>query len=191
MGKEALLGLAVPLAKDVLPKLATKATSSVLDTFERKKSGHGVVKAGKWFTLFILLTYGWYCQNPKVPGRFRVLIRSATKTVKHEIKIEEDRFHGAMMGSIASFLIAPMASSLIQPVASSLINAMSRKGVMRAGKGQQGRFLPLLALPLIMKVLEKGMTRAGKGYNNMDKSVNIFSYPPSFKQYWDYQVYQF
>ena len=36
LGKKVLLGLAVPLAKDVLPKLATKATSSVLDKFEKK-----------------------------------------------------------------------------------------------------------------------------------------------------------
>ena len=36
LGKEVLLGLAVPLAKDVLSKLAIKATSSVLDKFEKK-----------------------------------------------------------------------------------------------------------------------------------------------------------
>ena len=35
--KKELLDLAVPLAKNVLPKLATKATLSVLDEFERKK----------------------------------------------------------------------------------------------------------------------------------------------------------
>ena len=29
LGKKALTGLAVPLAKDILPKLTTKATSSV------------------------------------------------------------------------------------------------------------------------------------------------------------------
>ena len=36
LGKSVLLDLAVPLAKDVLPKLATKANSSVLDKFGRK-----------------------------------------------------------------------------------------------------------------------------------------------------------
>ena len=41
-----------------------------------------------------------------------------------------------------------MASSLIQPMASSLINTVT-------GKGQEGWFLPLLLLPLMMKVLEK------------------------------------
>ena len=39
LGKKALINLAVPLAKDVLPKLATKATSSLLAKFERKKMG--------------------------------------------------------------------------------------------------------------------------------------------------------
>ena len=36
LGKSVLLDLAVPVAKDVLPKLATKANSSVLDKFGRK-----------------------------------------------------------------------------------------------------------------------------------------------------------
>ena len=53
LGKKALLDLAVLLTKDVLPKLATKATSSVLDKVERKMSGRGAVRAGKGFTLFI------------------------------------------------------------------------------------------------------------------------------------------
>ena len=38
LSKTALLDFVVPLAKDVLPKLATKATSSVLDKFERISS---------------------------------------------------------------------------------------------------------------------------------------------------------
>ena len=51
--KKALLDLAVPLVKDVLPALATKATSSALDKFERKINGKSVVKAGKEFALFV------------------------------------------------------------------------------------------------------------------------------------------
>ena len=39
-----------------------------------------------------------------------------------------------MMTPVAASLIAHMAFSMIQPVASSLINAMSQKGVIRAGK---------------------------------------------------------
>ena len=102
-----------------------------------------------------------------------LLIDSATERVKHEIK-KEGGFHGATMASMAASLIVPTASSLIQPVASSLVNAISGKGVMREGKGQEGEFLPLLALPSFMKVLGKGVMRAGRGYNNidhMDKNV--------------------
>ena len=54
-------------------------------------------------------------------------------------------------------LIAPMASSLIQPIASSLINSIT-------GKGQEGGFLRLLTLPLVMKVLGKGVRTTGRGY---------------------------
>ena len=37
LGKKALSELSVPFAKDVLPKLATKATLFILDEFERKE----------------------------------------------------------------------------------------------------------------------------------------------------------
>ena len=36
LDKKALIDLTVHFAKDVLPKLATKSNSSVLDKFERK-----------------------------------------------------------------------------------------------------------------------------------------------------------
>ena len=39
LGNKTLTDLAVPLAIDVLPKLATKATLSISDKFERKVSG--------------------------------------------------------------------------------------------------------------------------------------------------------
>ena len=47
--KEALIDLAVPLAKDVLPNLGTKTILSALDKFERKMSGQGASKLGKRF----------------------------------------------------------------------------------------------------------------------------------------------
>ena len=43
LGQKALLELSVPLAKDVLPKLATKETSSELDKSEGKISGQGAI----------------------------------------------------------------------------------------------------------------------------------------------------
>ena len=59
-----------------------------------------------------------------------------------------------MVAPMAASLIAPRVSSLIQPVASWLINAIT-------WKGQEGGYLPLLALPLMMKVLGKWVRRAG------------------------------
>ena len=82
-----MLDLTVLLAKDVLPKLATKTTSSVLDKLERKISGEGAVRAEKGFTLFI--------SNEDVDDIFKIveslkklglLIDSATETVKHKTK---------------------------------------------------------------------------------------------------------
>ena len=73
-----------------------------------------------------------------------------------------------MMATMAASLIVSMASSLTQPVASSLTNAITGKGVMRAGKRLEGGFSKLLALPLMMKVLGKGVTRGGRGNNKMD-----------------------
>ena len=52
--------------------------------------------------------------------------------------------------------MAPVAASLIQHAASSLINPIPEKG-------QEGEFLPLLALPLMMKVLVKSSRKGWKG----------------------------
>ena len=53
LDKKALWDLAVPLTKDVWSKLASKATSSTIDTFERKISRKGAIRERKGFTLFI------------------------------------------------------------------------------------------------------------------------------------------
>ena len=84
--------------------------------------------------------------------------------MKHETEKTEGGFLPALMALMAASLIAPMASLLIRPVASSLINAITGKGVMTAGKGQEGKFLLLLVVSLLMKVLGKGVTRAGRTY---------------------------
>ena len=73
---------------------------------------------------------------------------------------------------MSASLIAPMASPLLRLGASSLINVIN-------GKGEEGIFLPLLALPLMMKVLGIGVRRAVRRYN-------IFSAAASFKKYRDY-----
>ena len=130
--KKALIDLAVPLVKDVLHKLATKATSFRFDKFERKISGRGAIRAGKEFPLFISNEDMDIIQTVESLEKSGLLIDGATETVKHEIKKQEGGFIGAIM--------PPMASSLMQPVASSLINAIS-------DKGQEAGFLPLFTLP--------------------------------------------
>ena len=57
----------------------------------------------------------------------------------------------------------------MQPVTSLLTNAISGKGVVRAGKEQKGGILLLLALPLTMKAFGKRVKRVRKGYNNMSQ----------------------
>ena len=162
------------MAKDVLHKLAPKAALPILDKFLQKQIKKGALKAGKGFTLFI--------SNEDMDDIIKIkksledsglLVDGATETVKHEIKKQEGGFLGAMTPHIDASLIAPTASSLIQPVTSPLINAIIGKVVMRAGKGEEGGFLPLLAIPLLLKVLGKGVARVGRGYNSinhMDKS---------------------
>ena len=76
------------------------------------------------------------------------------------------------MTHVTASLQAPWVSSLIQLVAFSLMNTITGKGLTRAEKGQKGRFLLSLALPLMMKDLWKGVTRPGRGYNIMDDMNN-------------------
>ena len=51
LGKEALTNVAIPLARNNLPKLVSNLTSSAINKFDRKISGKGAVRAGKGFTL--------------------------------------------------------------------------------------------------------------------------------------------
>ena len=80
-----------------------------------------------------------------------LLIVGTSETVKHEIKKKECGFLPAMMAPMAASLIAPLTSSLTKPETSSMISSITKKGVMRAGKGQHDGILPLLALPLMVK----------------------------------------
>ena len=82
-----LLDLAVPLAKNIFPKLATEATSSVLDKFERKTNWQGVERSGRGLNLFIsnedLDDITKITQSLEKSG---LLIDGASETIKHEIK---------------------------------------------------------------------------------------------------------
>ena len=70
-----------------LPELSTKAASSILDKFEKKISGKGVVRAGKGFTLFISnKDMDDVIKTVESLEKSGLLIDGATETVKHEIK---------------------------------------------------------------------------------------------------------
>ena len=142
LGKKALTDLAVPLAKDILSILATKATLSVLDKFERNISRQGAVRSGKGFTLFISNKDMYDIKIVESPEKSDLLIDSATETVKH-IKKRKVGFLGAMMAPVTASLIATVVSSLIQPVVSSLINR------------QEGEFLLLLDGAYVIKSDDK------------------------------------
>ena len=145
LDKKALLDLAVFFAKDVLPKLATKAILYVLDKSIRKTIVQGAiatsraVTAAKGFPLFIsnegLNDIMKIVESLEKSG---LLVDGATETVKHKIKKGE--FLRAMIALMTASMIAPIVSFLIQFVASSLINALSGKGVMRSRKGQKSGF---------------------------------------------------
>ena len=96
-----------------MPKLATKATSFVLDKFERKISGEGTVRAGKGFTLFI--SNEDLNNIIKIKGPLEksdLLMDGATEAVKHRIKKTRrwiswsfDSAYGCFTDSIYGFFI--------------------------------------------------------------------------------------
>ena len=87
LGKKTLMKFAILLDKDVLPKLATKANSYVLDKFERKISEKGAARAEKGFNL--------KASNKDINDIIRIikslesssiLIDCVTEKVKHQRK---------------------------------------------------------------------------------------------------------
>ena len=80
------------MTKDVLHKLATKATSSVSDKFERKISGRETVRARKGFNLFISSDDMDDIKMVKSLENSGLLSDGASETVKHEIKNQKIDF---------------------------------------------------------------------------------------------------
>ena len=80
------------MTKDVLHKLATKATSSVSDKFERKISGRETVRARKGFNLFISSDDMDDIKMVKSLENSVLLSDGASETVKHEIKNQKMDF---------------------------------------------------------------------------------------------------
>ena len=93
LGKKAPTNIVIALARDNLPGLVSNLTSSTINTFGRKISGKGVVRAGKRFTLFI--------SNEDINDIIKIITSSAdsgvlidgiTETVKDEIKNKKTDF---------------------------------------------------------------------------------------------------
>ena len=80
------------MIKDVLHKLATKATASVSDKFERKISGRETVRARKGFNLFISSDDMDDIKMVKSLENSGLLSDGASETVKHEIKNQKMDF---------------------------------------------------------------------------------------------------
>ena len=107
-----------------------------------------------------------------------LLIDGATETVEHKKKTNKQKkrcISWCYDGTYGCFIESTYGFSLfMRPVTSLLINAISGKGVMRAGKEQEGGILLLLALLLMMKAVGKGVKRVRKGYNNMSQMDEKF-----------------
>ena len=85
--------LLINVARDKLPGLVINLTSGAI-----KKFGEEAVRAGKGFT--------WFISNEDMNDVIKIIkasedsgvwIDGVTQTVKHEIKIQEDRFLGALL----------------------------------------------------------------------------------------------
>ena len=85
--------LLINVARDKLPGLVSNLTSGAIKTF-----GKEAVRAGKGFT--------WFISNEDMNDVIKIIeasedsgvwIDGVTQTVKHEIKIQEDRFLGALL----------------------------------------------------------------------------------------------
>ena len=128
MEKKALANVAVPLARDNLPRLVSNLTSSAVNKFDREISGKGAARAGKRFTLFISNEdMNDIIKIIKSSEDSSVLIDGVTETVKDEIKKQAGGFLGA--------LLAPLAASLLQLVISSVVKGINGRGVRRAERG--------------------------------------------------------
>ena len=139
VGKKALIDLAVPFPKDVFSELVTNGNMTLLHKFYKKLSARRTVRAGEAFTLSI--------SNEDIDDiikivesleKFCLLIYGITETLKHETK-KEGEFLGAIMAPMAALLIATMMKTISGTV------------VVSARKGQEGGFLSLLALAIVMK----------------------------------------
>ena len=101
--KKALTNIAIPLARDNLPRLVSNVASDAINKFERNIRRKGAIRAEKGFALFILNEdMNDTVKIIKSLEDSRVLIDGVTETVKHEIKKQEGRFLGASLALLAT-----------------------------------------------------------------------------------------
>ena len=86
MDKKARTNVAIPLARDNLPRFVSNLASNTINKFERKLNGKEAVIAGKRFSLFIL--------NEGINDVIKIIIviDGVTEAVKHEIKNKKADF---------------------------------------------------------------------------------------------------
>ena len=92
-----------------------------------------------------------------------LLIDGATEKTKHEIKKTRTLISWGCDVTYGCFIEGTYVFFIDKTVASSFINAIT-------GKEQEAKFLSLLALPLMIKVLGKRIRRVERRYHNMDKT---------------------
>ena len=115
------------MADDILPKLANKATLSILDKVLRKISGKGVLRARKEFSLFTPNDDMDYTVGIINSLEDSAVLIGVNGTVKHETKKEEGNFLGVVL--------APLTASLLEPVISSVVKGVSEIRIMSVERG--------------------------------------------------------
>ena len=88
LGKKTLPNIAIPLARNNLPRLVSNLNSNAINKFERKVNG-----ARKGFTIFISKEdMNDIIKVKKSLEASGVLTDGVTETVKHEIKNKKENF---------------------------------------------------------------------------------------------------
>ena len=91
--KKALTNIAIPLARDNLPRLVCNLPLNAINKFERKISGKGAVRAGKGFTLFISTeNMNDIIKIIKSLEDSGVSIDGVSETIKHKIRNKKEDF---------------------------------------------------------------------------------------------------
>ena len=163
------MNFAVPLAEDVLCKLATKAGSSAIVKLERKISGIRAARAEKEFTLLISNKNMNDIKILKVIKKFRYInwwcywnSKTWSKKTRRWISWCHYGTHDCFIDSNCGLVIDTFCGFFI-----------NKFHVWKRSHGRRKRTRRWDSLPLMMKVLEKRVTRAEKGVTNLSLIRNL------------------